>query len=74
MKRHSAESALRNFAAAWKVWLTQNTDELSGDEQEDVVDPAVADVYSLYCLGGSDTFDTPVEEGAGSAGGAGGGA
>ena len=71
MKRHSAESALRNFAAAWKVWLTQNTDELPGEEQEDVVDPAAADVY---CLGGSDTFDTPVEEGAGGAGGAGGGA
>ena len=62
MKRHSAESALRDFAAAWKVWLSQNTEELSDDDQEDVVDPAAADVYGL---GGPDTSDTPVEEGAG---------
>ena len=66
MKCHSAELALGDFAAAWKVWLPQNTEELSGDDQEDVVDPATADVYGL---GGSDTSDTPVEEGAGGTGG-----
>ena len=62
MKRHSAESALRDFAAAWKVWLSQNTEELSDDDQEDVVDPAAADVYGF---GGPETPDTPAEEGAG---------
>ena len=66
MKRHSAELALGDFAAAWKIWLPQNTEELSDDDQEDVVDPAAADVYGL---GGSDTSDTPVEEGAGGTGG-----
>ena len=49
-----------------------NTEELCDNEQEDVVDPAV--VYmSLYCLGGSDTSETLVEEDAGCAGYMGGG-
>ena len=39
MKCHSAESALGDFAAEWKVWLLQSTKELSDDEQEDVVCP-----------------------------------
>ena len=39
MKCHSAESALGDFAAEWKVWLLQSTKELSDDEQEDVVYP-----------------------------------
>ena len=56
---------------AWKVWLTQNTEEPSDDVQEDVLDPAAANVY---CLGGSDTSDTVVKEVADSAGSAGGGA
>ena len=59
MNPHSAESALGDFAAAWNVWLTQNTEELSDDEKEDVFDPAAADVYGL---GGSDTSDTLVEK------------
>ena len=29
----------------WKVWLSESTEELSDNEQEDVVDPAAADVY-----------------------------
>ena len=68
---HSAKSALWAFAAAWKVWLSQSTEELSDNEQEDVVDSAAQDVY---CLGGSDTSNTLVEEGVGGAGYAGGGA
>ena len=70
-KRHSAESALGGFAAARKVWLTKNTEKLSDDEQEDVIDPAAADVYGLGC---SDTSDTPVEAGSDGAGDAGRGA
>ena len=69
MKRISAESALGDFTAVWKVWLSRSTQELSDDEQEDVVDPAAANVYRLE---GSGTSDTPVEEDAGGADGAGG--
>ena len=29
MKRHFAESVLKDFAAVWKVSLSQNTEELS---------------------------------------------
>ena len=35
MKRHSAESALKKFAAAWKVWLSHNNEELYADDQEE---------------------------------------
>ena len=34
MKRHSAESALEKFAAAWKVWLSHNTVEVYADDLE----------------------------------------
>ena len=47
MKCHSAESALEDFAAAWKVWMSQKTEVLSDDDQEDVVDSAAAEGYSL---------------------------
>ena len=46
--------------------MSQSTEELSDDEQEDVVDPAAADVY---CLGGSYTSNTLMQEGTGGAGG-----
>ena len=55
MKRHSAESALEKFAAAWKVWLSHNTVELYANDQE---------VCCLVRLGSSDSSHTPVEEGA----------
>ena len=56
------------MVSQWKVRLTRNTEELSDDEQEDVVDPAAVDVY---CLGGSDTSDAQVEVGVDCAGCAG---
>ena len=55
MKRHSAELALEKFAVAWKVRLSHNTEELHGRR------PRGAAVYGL---GGSDTSDTPVKQGA----------
>ena len=33
IKRHSSESALEKFAAAWKVQLSSNTEELYAKEQ-----------------------------------------
>ena len=71
MKLPSAESALGDIAVAWKVWLSQSTEELRDDEQEHVGDLAAADVY---VLGGSDSSEKAVEEGAGGGYGAGGGA
>ena len=38
MRCHSAEWALGDFVAAWKLWLAQNTEELSDDDQDDVID------------------------------------
>ena len=55
MKHHSIELALEDFAAAWKVWLSQNTYKLSDNEQKDVVDSAAAEVY---CLGGAEAPET----------------
>ena len=64
MQRHSAKSAPWDFAEVWKIWLAQNTEELS-DEDQDVVDAMEEDVYWLK---GPDTPTTPIEEGAGGEG------
>ena len=56
MKRHSAESALEDFAVVWKGCLSQKTTgELSEDDQDDVVDSVATEVD---CLGGTDAPET----------------
>ena len=57
MKRHFVESTLEDFAVAWKVWLSQNTYELSDNEQENV-DCAASEVY---CLGGAKAPETQLD-------------
>ena len=73
---HAQRDALLSLSRVGSLVDTKheplNTEELSDDQQEDVLDPAA--VGRVYGLGGSDTSDTPVEEGAGGAGCAGGGA
>ena len=54
MKRHSAESALGDFAAAWKVWLSQKI------KRTWLI--LLPRMYTAW--GGPDTPDTPAEEGA----------
>ena len=56
MKRHFTKLAI-GFAVAWKVWLPQKIQELSDNEQEDVVDSEAAQVY---CLGGTEAPETRV--------------
>ena len=58
-RRHFRELALEDFAAEWKVWLSQNTDEMSGNEQEDVVNSAAIEVY---CLRGAEAPDTQLDQ------------
>ena len=53
MKHLSTESALWDFTVACKIWLTHNTEELSGDER----------IWLGSLMGGSNTSETPVEEG-----------
>ena len=54
MKCHPVKSVLEDFVLERKIWLSQNTEELSNEKQEDVFDRAAVNVY---CLGGSGTSD-----------------
>ena len=53
-------SVLEGFAAMWTIWqpVSQKTEELSDDDQEDVFDSVAAEVYGL---GGAEAPETLVD-------------